>query len=166
MKLPRLREWRESQGLTQRELAARADVSDAVVPRIERGDATRPNTARKLASALDIEVADLMESPPVPLAKAPSTPPEAVEEEPAAVLAGGLFDKEELQRYEQGDLLNLKNELLDEYRELHPGPRTKEDFFRPETRGERERMDRFIVVSANLGAVLSVLEETAGPQHA
>jgi transcriptional regulator with XRE-family HTH domain len=72
MKLPRLREWREAQGLTQRELAARADVSDAVVPRVERGDATRPNTARKLAGALDVEVVDLMENPPTPAPKAPA----------------------------------------------------------------------------------------------
>jgi transcriptional regulator with XRE-family HTH domain len=166
MKLARLKEWREAHGLTQKELANSAGASEWTITRAEAGEEVRVNTARRLAGVLDVAVADLMESPPVPLAGAPSTSPEAVEEEPAAALAGGLFDKEELQRYEQGDLLNLKNELLDEYNELHPGPRTKEDFFRPESPEERAQMDRFIVVSANLGAVLSVLEETAGPQHA
>jgi transcriptional regulator with XRE-family HTH domain len=76
MKLPRLREWRESRGFTQRELASRADVGEKVVPRAEAGESIRPNTARKLAGALDIEVVDLMERPPVPLAQAPSASPE------------------------------------------------------------------------------------------
>jgi transcriptional regulator with XRE-family HTH domain len=67
MKLARLREWRESQGLTQKELAAGAGASEYTVARAEAGLEIRPNTARRLASVLDVAVADLMERPPVPL---------------------------------------------------------------------------------------------------
>jgi hypothetical protein len=40
--------------------------------RIEHGANTHPDTARKLAKALEIDVIDLLESPPVPKAPAPS----------------------------------------------------------------------------------------------
>lgn len=61
MLIPQLRKWRERQGLTQKELAERAGVSPRAVAGYETGDGTRPNTARKLADALDVDVADLME---------------------------------------------------------------------------------------------------------
>jgi transcriptional regulator with XRE-family HTH domain len=69
MRLQRLREWRESRGLMQRELAEEADVSEFSVLRAERGDSMRVDTARKIAEALGVSVADLLERPPVPLAK-------------------------------------------------------------------------------------------------
>ncbi len=61
MQIPRLRRWRERQGLTQKELADLAGVSPRSVAGYEGGDGTRPNTARKLADALGVAVADLME---------------------------------------------------------------------------------------------------------
>jgi transcriptional regulator with XRE-family HTH domain len=67
MKLSRAREWRESQGLTQHELGEKAGVSEATVLRVEAGHSVFPNTARKIAAALDVQVADLLEVPPVPL---------------------------------------------------------------------------------------------------
>ena len=67
MRLERLREWRESRGLTQRELASDAGVGEVTVARVEAGTSVRPNTARKLADVLGVTVADLMERPPVPL---------------------------------------------------------------------------------------------------
>ena len=70
MKLARTKEWRESHGLTQRELAAAAGVGEVTVARVETGASVSPPTARKLAEALDVSVADLLERPPVPLAEA------------------------------------------------------------------------------------------------
>src|SRR5215217_5433892 len=84
MQLPRLKEWRESRGLLQKELASEAGLSEFTINRIETGDNIRPNTARKVADALGVEVADLIESPPVPLAGAPQE--------------SGLLDKATLRR--------------------------------------------------------------------
>jgi transcriptional regulator with XRE-family HTH domain len=70
LKLARTKEWRESHGLTQRELAAEAGVGEATVARIEAGASVTPPTARKIAEALGVAVADLLERPPVPLAEA------------------------------------------------------------------------------------------------
>jgi transcriptional regulator with XRE-family HTH domain len=72
MRLPRTKEWREARGLSQRELSAEAGVGESTVPRIERGESVTPPTARKIADALGVSVSDLLESPPVPLASAPS----------------------------------------------------------------------------------------------
>lgn len=71
MKLARTKEWRESHGLTQRELAAEAGVGEVTVARIESGASVTPPTARKVADALGVSVADLLERPPVPLGEAP-----------------------------------------------------------------------------------------------
>ncbi len=71
MQLPRLRQWRESRGLLQRELASESGLSEYTITRIESGDSIRPSTARKVADALGVSVADLIERPPVPLIDAP-----------------------------------------------------------------------------------------------
>jgi transcriptional regulator with XRE-family HTH domain len=71
LKLARTKDWRESHGLTQRELAAEAGVGEVTVARIETGASVTPPTARKIAEALSVSVADLLERPPVPLAEAP-----------------------------------------------------------------------------------------------
>jgi transcriptional regulator with XRE-family HTH domain len=84
LKLARTKEWRESHGLTQRELAAEAGVGEVTVARVETGASVSPPTARKIAEALGVAVADLLERPPVPLAEAPqgtgATEDEAEEE--------------------------------------------------------------------------------------
>jgi transcriptional regulator with XRE-family HTH domain len=72
MYAPRLREWREAQGETQKELAERSGVAEHTISRVENGAGLTPPTARKLAGALGISVVDLLESPPSPLAGAPS----------------------------------------------------------------------------------------------
>src|SRR5215212_9399531 len=64
MRLPRTREWRESRGLTQRQLAEEASVGPATIPRIERGESVLPTTAKKIADALGINVVALLFSPP------------------------------------------------------------------------------------------------------
>jgi transcriptional regulator with XRE-family HTH domain len=71
MQLARTKEWRESRGFTQRELAAEAGISEVTVARLETGHSSTPPTARKIADALGVSVADLLERPPVPLVEAP-----------------------------------------------------------------------------------------------
>jgi transcriptional regulator with XRE-family HTH domain len=61
VQIPRLREARELQGLTQKELANASGVSVRSVAGYERGASVRPNTARKLAEALEMKVADLVD---------------------------------------------------------------------------------------------------------
>ena len=62
MQLPRLAEWRLRRALALRDLAASAGIGLTTINRIERGhQAARPSTARKLAEALGVEPAALME---------------------------------------------------------------------------------------------------------
>ena len=77
MQLERLKEWRESQGFTQKELAGRAGVGEVTVARVETGASIRPNTARKIAGALGLAVSDLLARPPSSAEPAPkaSAPP-------------------------------------------------------------------------------------------
>ncbi len=61
MKLPRLREQRRRRVLSQRELAALAATTQMTVYRLEAGHDARPATTRRLAKALKVRPADLME---------------------------------------------------------------------------------------------------------
>jgi len=56
-----LRWWRRARGLTQAELAKASGVARSQLARIERGevDEPRPDTLRRLAAALGVEVLDL-----------------------------------------------------------------------------------------------------------
>lgn len=64
MKLPRLLEWRTRRGLSQAELAQRAEVERAAVSKYETGKReAHPATARRLADALDTTVEELVYSP-------------------------------------------------------------------------------------------------------
>lgn len=71
MQIPNLRELRELHGLTQKELADVSGVSLRSVAGYEGGAHVRPNTARKLAQALNVEVADLVGADSSPKAQAP-----------------------------------------------------------------------------------------------
>jgi hypothetical protein len=66
-------------------LSERSGISEHTISRIEHGAPLRPTTARRLADALDVEIADLMESPPVLLGKAdaPTSGPARAAEEVA-----------------------------------------------------------------------------------
>jgi transcriptional regulator with XRE-family HTH domain len=74
VQIPNLREVRELRGLTQKELAGVSGVSLRSVAGYEGGAQVRPNTARKLAQALNVEVADLAEASSYPKAQAPPSP--------------------------------------------------------------------------------------------
>jgi transcriptional regulator with XRE-family HTH domain len=121
MQLERLKEWRESQGFTQRELADKAGVGEVTVARVETGASVRPNTARKIASALGLAVSDLLEHPPAlagasPKAQAPPSPPSE---------GPGEEGRRDLGRLEEGRLISairpFDNRLAEEaayWREL------------------------------------------------
>ncbi len=62
----RVRELRESNWLSQQDLADASGVSLFTVQRIERGDgAVRPGTARAIAKALGVTPDDLADAPKV-----------------------------------------------------------------------------------------------------
>jgi transcriptional regulator with XRE-family HTH domain len=71
VQIPNLRELRELHGLTQKELADVSGVSLRSVAGYEGGAHVRPNTARKLAQALNLEVADLVGGDSYPKVQAP-----------------------------------------------------------------------------------------------
>jgi transcriptional regulator with XRE-family HTH domain len=60
-----LAEWRKCRFLTQRELASVASVAHRTIVAIEAAEVTEPHpsTLRKLATALEIEPAQLYERP-------------------------------------------------------------------------------------------------------
>ena len=73
--MDRLAELRESQGLTLRDLAERSGVDANTINQVELGHRKpRPSTLRKLAKALDVEVADFFREPAVPLDEALAPP--------------------------------------------------------------------------------------------
>jgi transcriptional regulator with XRE-family HTH domain len=74
VQIPNLRRLRELHGLTQKELADVSGVSLRSVAGYEGGAHARPNTARKLAEALNVEVADLVGADSYPKAQAPPSP--------------------------------------------------------------------------------------------
>jgi transcriptional regulator with XRE-family HTH domain len=62
-----LRRFRRQLGLTQQELADKAGVSQYTITEIETGRReARPSTLRKLADALDVEVADFFRESEAP----------------------------------------------------------------------------------------------------
>ena len=62
--LPSLVYWRVQRGITQAELAEQVGVRRATIARIEAGNPALVKTARALAEALSVEVADLQRKPP------------------------------------------------------------------------------------------------------
>jgi transcriptional regulator with XRE-family HTH domain len=67
-----LREFRRRRGWSQKDLADESGVGQDTISGIESGrHEPRPSTLRKLAEALDVEVADFFREPALPLAEAP-----------------------------------------------------------------------------------------------
>lgn len=68
-----LKEMRRRKGWSQKDLARESGVGQDTISGIESGRyEARPSTLRKLADALDIEVADLFREPEAPKVLAPS----------------------------------------------------------------------------------------------
>jgi transcriptional regulator with XRE-family HTH domain len=77
LRLPRLKEVRELHGWSQKNLAEAAGVSRDSISNYETGHREAyPATARKLADALGVEIADLLQEPARPKEVAPSSPDE------------------------------------------------------------------------------------------
>ena len=77
-----VRRMRREKGLSQQELADLAGVGQDSISAIETGKhEPHPRTLRKLAEALDVEVADFFREPAIPLAEAPTTGPPRVGKE-------------------------------------------------------------------------------------
>lgn len=69
-----LREFRRRRGWSQKDLANESGVGQDTISSIETGThEPRPSTLRKLAEALDVEVADFFREPALPKAEAPKT---------------------------------------------------------------------------------------------
>ncbi len=71
MHIPNLRQWRELRGLTQQELADLAGLHVRGVAGYEAGAGARPNTVRKLAETLRVDVMDLAGVDAIPKGQAP-----------------------------------------------------------------------------------------------
>jgi transcriptional regulator with XRE-family HTH domain len=79
--MDRLAELREKRGLTLRELSGMSGVSPDTINQIELGHRRpRPSTLRKLARALDIDIADFFREPALSgKAEASATGPQSLE---------------------------------------------------------------------------------------
>jgi transcriptional regulator with XRE-family HTH domain len=67
-----VKEIRRRKGWSQKDLAEESGVGQDTISGIESGrHEPRPSTLRKLADALDVEVADFFKEPAVPLVEAP-----------------------------------------------------------------------------------------------
>jgi len=58
--LEKLRELRVNQGLTQRQLARKAGISNTTLAKIEHGGGAMPPTLKKLAGVLGVKPVDLL----------------------------------------------------------------------------------------------------------
>jgi transcriptional regulator with XRE-family HTH domain len=58
--LEKLRKLRVNQGLTQRQLARKAGISNTTLAKIERGGGAMPPTLKKLADVLGVKPVDLL----------------------------------------------------------------------------------------------------------
>jgi transcriptional regulator with XRE-family HTH domain len=77
-----VKEIRRRKGWSQKDLAEESGVGQDTISGIESGrHEPRPSTLRKLADALDVEVADFFKEPAVPLAEASETGPTETEVE-------------------------------------------------------------------------------------
>ena len=74
MELPMLRTARLQAGLSQRDLAARAGLTQRTIVKLEAGTPARPSTARKLAQALGLNIAALAGQAPIGTGGRPGDP--------------------------------------------------------------------------------------------
>lgn len=148
MKLPRLREVRESHGWSQGALAEKAGVSRDSISNYETGQREAwPSTAKRLADALGVEITDLrrVEEPALAgKAEAPETGPTVAPQEWAqdhSARLHGMSDEEwdaHIRELESADAIEQEfRTLLDEAKDLHAaygGDR----WFNPENQEDRK----------------------------
>ena len=162
-----VKEIRRRKGWSQKDLAEESGVGQDTISGIESGrHEPRPSTLRKLADALDVEVADFFREPAIPLAEAPKEAGLEDEETPGrlidaevlanmaelwnALLSRGLYDRDTLgQMYMAGGLLAMGHEAnIAEYRGSLPPNLLKQ---------LEAAEEQFIAVD---GQILEMLEKT------
>jgi transcriptional regulator with XRE-family HTH domain len=115
-----LREFRRQKGWSQKDLADASGVGQDTISGIERGQhEPRPSTLRKLAEALDVEVADFFREPAVPLGEAPGAGPPRVSRERLQEHFDGV-------RQDEVDYLNFT--IADLWRLALPGEKPQAHF--------------------------------------
>jgi transcriptional regulator with XRE-family HTH domain len=138
LKLARTKEWRESHGLTQRELAAEAGVGEVTVARIEADASVSPPTARKVADALGVSVADLLERPPVPLAEAPAS---GTGRENLTEVLARLGSPTQYLADDALTTRTLKDATVEEVKEVSRAVRREAELLAPELRRRLEELE-------------------------
>jgi transcriptional regulator with XRE-family HTH domain len=129
VQIPKLREWRKARALTQVELAKLAEISARSVAGYEAGAGARPPTVRKLAEALNVEIADLIEEADYPKGGAPESPRQwlrahdalllSLTEEGLAVQFAALYPNESVKF---ADRINREWRAVEMARDLAPDP--------------------------------------------
>ena len=142
MKLPGLREQRELHGLSQSELGRSAGVSRDSISNYETGQREAwPSTAKKLAAALGVDIADLAS----PKVRAPSSPDEWARESGARL--HGMSDGEWTAYVHDLDsvdeIAQAFRTLLDEAKGLH-AVLSADRWTRPGNRAQRTELGRGI----------------------
>jgi transcriptional regulator with XRE-family HTH domain len=137
-----VKEIRRRKGWSQKDLAEESGVGQDTISGIESGrHEPRPSTLRKLADALDVEVADFFREPAIPLAEAPKEAGLEDEETP-----GSLIDAEVL-----ANMAELWNALLS--RGLYQLAQLFSD--------ELEKVEKGDSEPSSLGILIDTLENVA-----
>jgi transcriptional regulator with XRE-family HTH domain len=142
LRLPRLKEVRELHGWSQKNLAEAAGVSRDSISNYETGHREAyPATARKLADALGVEIADLLQEPARPKEVAPSSPDEWAREIGARL--HGMSDEDwdaYIRRLESvNEIEQVFRALFEERVMLHAALRA-DKWVRPENRAQRAKL--------------------------
>jgi transcriptional regulator with XRE-family HTH domain len=115
-----LREFRRQRGWSQKDLADESGVGQDTISGIERGQhEPRPSTLRKLAEALEVEVADFFREPALPKVEAPEAGPPRVSKERLQEHFDGV-------RQDEVDYLNFT--IADLWRLALPGKKPQPHF--------------------------------------
>ena len=134
--MERLKRLRAEKRLSQARLAARAELDPSTVNQIERGAReASPATLRKLADALGVSLADLLEESP----KAPAPSPETT---PVTALpdAEGRVDYRQLYLEKRQEHIDLIKEIIDEASEVM-GTEDYEEFIKLPPEEQHRRID-------------------------
>lgn len=169
--MERLVRLRKLRGFSQRALAKESGVSPATIYELENGRREpNPSTLRKLASALEVEVADLLEEPDIPKGTAPPlqrTLFNGLEEERRETLYGPWLDfaNRYADRWEErvkaGDFdLGSVHEFIATVEDLMP---TLHRLNADEQRGLPRQPYSFGVPAAKTGVAISRLSDLIDP---
>jgi transcriptional regulator with XRE-family HTH domain len=133
-----LKEIRRQKGLSQKDLSDASGVGQDTISGIESGrHEPRPSTLRKLAEALDVQVADFFREPALPKAEAPRGAGQREKETPIfdvvrdAVLRQAEQDRQAFMRAVESDraqayVMRHENEAMRRLLEYAPGELAEE----------------------------------------